>query len=103
MKRVQLAKSLAFVFLACAGVAAAQVTINTVVNAGSRIQSGSESYGIAQGSLFANCRSQAPWTLPSHMSLMTSVLPSHNGVDNLNKVLPAGIPTLAHALRTARP
>src|SRR5207244_3217803 len=39
----------------------------------------------AAGSIrFANCRAQAPWTLPSHMSLLTSMLPSHNGVDNLN-------------------
>src|SRR5258707_2627437 len=40
-------------FLACAGLAPAQVTIGSVVNAGSRIQSGSQFYGIAQGSLFA--------------------------------------------------
>src|SRR5262249_42662391 len=45
--------------------------------------------------VFGNCRAQAPWTLPSHMSLFTSMLPSTNGVDNLNKVLPAEIPTLA--------
>jgi len=49
--------------------------------------------------LFKNCRSQAPWTLPSHMSLFTSMLPSDNGVDNINKVLPPGINTLAEALR----
>jgi len=48
-----LAKSFTFVFLASAGVAGAQVTIGTVVNAGSRIQSVSQFYGIAQGSLFA--------------------------------------------------
>src|SRR5262249_48890001 len=48
---------------------------------------------------FTNCRAQAPWTLPSHMSLFTSMLPSHNGVDNLNKVLPEDVPTLAELLR----
>ncbi len=42
-----------FVFLASANFAAAQVTIGTVVNAGSRIQSTSQFYGIAQGALFA--------------------------------------------------
>src|SRR5215831_8227714 len=39
----------------------------------------------AQSIVFTNCRAQAPWTLPSHMSLFTSMLPSTNGVDNLNK------------------
>lgn len=48
---------------------------------------------------FSNCRAQAPWTLPSHMSLFTSMLPSHNGVDNLNKVLPDEITTLTQILR----
>src|SRR5437660_6609034 len=48
---------------------------------------------------FANCRAQAPWTLPSHMSLFTSMLPSENGVDNLNKVLPESVPTLPQLLR----
>lgn len=50
--------------------------------------------------VFTNCRSQATWTLPSHMSLFTSMLPSSNGVDNLNKVLPEEIPTLAEILRS---
>lgn len=55
----------------------------------------------AQSIRFANCRAQATWTLPSHMSLLTSMLPSHNGVDNLNKVLPAEIPTLPELLQQA--
>src|SRR6266481_7837987 len=42
-----------FLFLASAGFAAAQITIGSVVNAPSRIQSSSQSFGIAQGSLFA--------------------------------------------------
>src|SRR5262249_10035365 len=50
---------------------------------------------------FADCRSQAPWTLPSHMALFTSMLPSQNGVDNLNKVLPEEVPTLPQLLRAA--
>lgn len=53
----------------------------------------------AHGIRFSNCRAQATWTLPSHMSLFTSMLPSHNGVDNLNKVLPEEVPTLARLLR----
>jgi arylsulfatase A-like enzyme len=48
--------------------------------------------------VFASCRAQAPWTLPSHMALFTSMLPTSNGVDNLNKVLPRAIPTLAELL-----
>src|SRR4051794_7679516 len=50
---------------------------------------------------FTNCRAQAPWTLPSHMSLFTSMLPSQNGVDNLNKVLPADVTTLAALMSEA--
>jgi uncharacterized protein (TIGR03437 family) len=53
MRQAHIVKSFAFLFLASAGVAAAQVTIGAVVNAGSRIQSTSSFYGIAQGSLFA--------------------------------------------------
>lgn len=51
------------------------------------------------GVFFANCRAQATWTLPSHMSLLTSTLPSRSGVDQLRKVLPPDIPTLAELLR----
>ena len=54
-----------------------------------------------QALVFTNCRAQAPWTLPSHMSLFTSMLPSTNGVDNVNRVLPPEIPTLAQLLREA--
>jgi uncharacterized protein (TIGR03437 family) len=53
MRHAQLTKSFVFLFLASAGFATAQVTIGAVVNAGSRIQSASSFYGIAQGALFA--------------------------------------------------
>jgi uncharacterized protein (TIGR03437 family) len=53
MPQARLFRSFVVLFLAFAGFAAAQVTIATVVNAGSRIQSASQFYGIAQGSLFA--------------------------------------------------
>src|SRR6266704_909692 len=52
MRHARLGKSFVFLFLACAGFAAAQVTIGSVMNAGSRVASG-QFYGIAQGSLFA--------------------------------------------------
>ncbi len=55
----------------------------------------------AQSIRFSNCRTQAPWTLPAHMALFTSMTPSSNGVDNLNKVLSDDIPTLAELLRSA--
>src|SRR5579864_7744754 len=53
MRQGHIVKLFAFLFLASAGFAAAQVTIGNVVNAGSRIQSTSSFYGIAQGALFA--------------------------------------------------
>ena len=46
---------------------------------------------------FEQCRTQATWTLPDHMSLFTSLLPSHHGVDNLNKVLPLSVLTLTES------
>src|SRR4051812_32488665 len=59
-----------------------------------------ERFAAAPGSVLStNARSQAPWTLPSHMSLMTSMLPSHNGVDSINQVLSEQVPTLAETLQ----
>jgi len=52
MPQARLFKSFAFLFLA-SGFAGAQVSISAVVNTGSRIQSASPFYGIAQGALFA--------------------------------------------------
>ena len=53
MRQAHFVKSFVFLFLASAGFAAAQVTIGSVVNAGSRLASTSPFYGIAQGALFA--------------------------------------------------
>ncbi len=50
---------------------------------------------------FAECRTQAVWTLPSHMSVFTSMLPSDHGVDDLHKTLPADRITLAETLQEA--
>ena len=52
----------------------------------------------AEGVLFERCLAQAPWTLPSHMSLFTSLLPTDNCVDCLNTILPSGLTTLAEVL-----
>ncbi len=53
----------------------------------------------AKGARFNWARGQAPWTLPSHMSLMTSMLPSHNRVENIDEVLSDSIPTLAERMK----
>lgn len=54
----------------------------------------------SRGVRFADARAQAPWTLPSHMSLFTSMLPSHNRVETINQILPeqfATLPEILHA------
>ena len=56
--------------------------------------------GIAkQGVLFEDVTAAAPWTLPSHASILTGRYPSRHGVkDHVNK-LRRGLPTLASVLR----
>jgi hypothetical protein len=49
----------------------------------------------AEGVLFEQAISLAPWTLPSHMTMMTGLAPSVHGVDNINTALSPQIPTLA--------
>jgi arylsulfatase A-like enzyme len=52
------------------------------------------------GTLFENCYSQVPLTLPSHTSLFTGLLPSEHGVrDNVGFKVPPGATTLAGELR----
>ena len=51
-----------------------------------------------RGVVFENAFAQASWTLPSHMSLMTSTYPHTHRVEDEDRTLPAGIPTLAEAL-----
>lgn len=57
-----------------------------------------------QGLRFEQAIAQAPWTTPSHMSLMTGLYPSTHGVTTRPTVTPvrrlgAGVPTLAALLR----
>src|SRR4051812_8779093 len=47
-----------------------------------------------RGVRYALAGSQAPWTLGSHMSLFTSLVPSHCRMNHPLAVLPAEIPTL---------
>ena len=49
---------------------------------------------------FEEAISQAAWTLPSHMSLMTSLMPSRHGV-TASRALDPAVVTLAEALREA--
>jgi arylsulfatase A-like enzyme len=55
----------------------------------------------AEGVLCADATAHAPHTLASHMSLMTSLLPSFHGVVKTSERLRDGIPTLADRLRAA--
>ncbi len=50
------------------------------------------------GTLFAEISSQAPITLPSHVSLFTSTYPFANGIKENAQVLPPGAVTLATVL-----
>ena len=55
----------------------------------------------SQGVRFDRCLSAAPWTVPSHMSLLTSTYPSEHGlVDNFSR-LGSGPTTLAETLAEA--
>ncbi len=49
--------------------------------------------------LFKNSFSNASWTLPSHMSLMTSLYPTIHGVDDKSKKLSDSTRTLAEVLK----
>ncbi len=51
------------------------------------------------GVVFRRTWTQAPWTLPSHMSLFTSLPPSRHRVDSINRVLPEGIITLPQVMQ----
>ncbi|MBI5376474.1 MAG: sulfatase [Candidatus Schekmanbacteria bacterium] len=51
------------------------------------------------GVLFSRSISQAPWTLPSYMSMLTSKYVYEHGVDVANKILNPRVITLAEILR----
>jgi arylsulfatase A-like enzyme len=52
-----------------------------------------------EGIVFENTTVQSPWTLPSHMSIMTSLYPSFHGVVNKSSRLADNHVTLAGLLR----
>ena len=53
----------------------------------------------ATGVRYADAVAQAPWTLPSMASLMTSLYPSEHGAVHAESKLPESVTTLAEALR----
>ena len=53
----------------------------------------------SEGVLFKNAVAQSTWTLPSHMSMLTSLYPSQHGVITLSNTLSPDIQTLAGLLR----
>jgi len=54
-----------------------------------------------EGVVFEKAWTQAPWTLPAHMSVFTSMMPSQHGVDSVGRVLPQNITTLTQTLQQA--
>ena len=55
----------------------------------------------ADAILFERASSQAPWTLPSHASLLTSLYPRSHQATKLNRSLPRRVSTLASELKRA--
>ena len=55
-----------------------------------------------RGARFTNARAAAPLTLPSHVTIMTGMLPPQHGVRHNGVVFRAHAPTLARALREAK-
>ena len=53
----------------------------------------------AHGVVFEQALAQASWTLPSHMSLMTSTYPHTHQVENDNRTLPRSLTTLGEVFR----
>jgi arylsulfatase len=51
-----------------------------------------------EGVLFENLTSASSWTVPSHMSMFTSLYPSQHGVQTMGGHLGEGVPTLAQCL-----
>ena len=51
-----------------------------------------------EGVLFENATAAASWTVPSHMSMFTSLYPSVHGVQTIIGQLGEGVPTLAHCV-----
>ncbi len=55
----------------------------------------------AEGAVFEDASAPAPWTLPSHASMLTGLYPARHGVVSMATELPENLPTLAAALSRA--
>ncbi len=54
-----------------------------------------------QGVRFAHALAPSPWTVPSHASLLTGLLPARHGMLDFDRTLSERIPTLAERLQAA--
>ncbi len=54
----------------------------------------------ARGAVFENCMSAAPWTVPSHSSMLTSTYASEHGARNNDLRLAGSPPTLTRILKS---
>jgi len=55
----------------------------------------------AEGTVYEQAIANAPWTLPSHVSLLTGRYPRNHGVKNVGKQVPEPIPMLQEILAGA--
>ncbi|MDG2051959.1 MAG: sulfatase [Myxococcota bacterium] len=55
----------------------------------------------AEGAVFEDASTTAPWTLPSHASMLTGLYPARHGVISMKTELPENLPTLAAELSRA--
>jgi len=55
----------------------------------------------AEGSLFEDAMTPAPWTLPAHASLLTGLYPSRHGLKAHDRYLPAKVRTLGESFASA--
>lgn len=55
----------------------------------------------AEGALFEDCLSTAPWTLPGHATMLTGMYPSTHGVKMHETALPDDVPSLSTLLKRA--
>ncbi|MEE8525939.1 MAG: sulfatase [Thermoanaerobaculia bacterium] len=60
-----------------------------------------DAWARSHGAIFDNAVAQAPWTLPSHVSMLTGLSAPRHGVNYSRASAPPALTTLAERLRTA--